>query len=506
MPAETWAMDSTLITQLTAGMPILYGGNRVTQVTAELAERFRPGDHLAVVQETGALLHIPKSAYDVAQAAIDRAAEAFDAMSTVSDAQITTFYNQFATLLGDDQVWAAIETSNARDVDAAKEKGRSTTRLTVNEKMRRSMIAGLREWRDAIPTRGRVIERVQHEGWSVEQVTAPLGVVAFVFEGRPNVFADATGVLRGGNTVVFRIGSDALGTAKTIVDVALSPALKAAGLPDGAVVLVDSGDRASGWALFSDARVSLAVARGSGQAVEQLGSVARQSGIPVSLHGTGGAWLFADDTANPSKLRAALVNSLDRKVCNTLNVCCLPRNTELIEVFRDAIMHAAAIGDRGIRVKVAAGSEDAVPAEWFARKIKVKRAAGELEEPLASMIDDDALGFEWEWEGTPELTVRLVDSVDQAVQLFNRYSPRFVATLISEDPEAHRRFFETVDSPFVGNGFTRWPDGQYALSRPELGLSNWQFGRLFARGAILSGDGIYTVRTRASQTNPDLHR
>src|SRR5690606_40613290 len=114
--------------------------------------------------------------------------------------------------------------------------------------------------------------------------------VAFVFEGRPNVFADAAGVVRTGNTVVFRIGSDALGTAAAIVEHALDPAITAAGLPDGTVGLLASAAHAAGWALFSDARLSLAVARGSGPAVAQLGAVARQAGVPVSLHGTGGAW------------------------------------------------------------------------------------------------------------------------------------------------------------------------------------------------------------------------
>ncbi|MDH3190619.1 MAG: glutamate-5-semialdehyde dehydrogenase, partial [Acidimicrobiia bacterium] len=80
------------------------------------------------------------------------------------------------------------------------------------------------------------------------------------------------------------------------------------------------------------------------------------------------------------------------------------------------------------------------------------------------------------------------------------------ASLISEIPTEHETFFETVDSPFVGNGYTRWVDGQYAFNRPELGLSNWQFGRLFGRGGVLSGDSAYTVRTRARQTDPDLHR
>ena len=72
--------------------------------------------------------------------------------------------------------------------------------------------------------------------------------------------------------------------------------------------------------------------------------------------------------------------------------------------------------------------------------------------------------------------------------------------------EEHERFWQTIDAPFVGNGFTRWVDGQYALGLPELGLSNWQFGRLFGRGGVMSGDSVYTVRTRAVQDDPEVGR
>ena len=103
--------------------------------------------------------------------------------------------------------------------------------------------------------------------------------------------------------MVFRIGSDALGTAGAIVEHALDPALAAAGLPPGAASLVATPSRAAGWAMFSDTRLALAVARGSGAAVGQLGAVARQAGIPVSLHGTGGAWIVASDQASADELR-----------------------------------------------------------------------------------------------------------------------------------------------------------------------------------------------------------
>ncbi|MEX2627556.1 MAG: glutamate-5-semialdehyde dehydrogenase, partial [Ilumatobacteraceae bacterium] len=82
----------------------------------------------------------------------------------------------------------------------------------------------------------------------------------------------------------------------------------------------------------------------------------------------------------------------------------------------------------------------------------------------------------------------------------------FIASLIGADAHEHERFYRRVDAPFVGDGFTRWVDGQYALSVPELGLSNWEGGRLLGRGAVLSGDSAHTVRHRARISDPDLAR
>ena len=100
----------------------------------------------------------------------------------------------------------------------------------------------------------------------------------------------------------------------------------------------------------------------------------------------------------------------------------------------------------------------------------------------------------------------IVGSVDAAVRLCNVHSPRFVASLVSDDRAEHDRFYDAVDAPFVGDGFTRWVDGQYALDTPELGLSNWQGGRLLGRGGVLSGRSVHTVRYRATVTDPGLHR
>jgi glutamate-5-semialdehyde dehydrogenase len=302
--------------------------------------------------------------------------------------------------------------------------------------------------------------------------------LGFVFEGRPNVFADATGVLRSGNTVVFRIGSDALGTARQLMSLVVAPALKESRLPVGAVVLIDSPEHAAGWALFSDNRLSLAVARGSGEAVAQLGAIAQQSGVPVSLHGTGGAWMIVGD-ADASRLQAVIENSLDRKVCNTLNVVCVLRERaqEQIPIVVRASLNAA-----------------------------LKRSAL----PVIHGVDEaDSIlrkSFAHEWENNPEFAVVLVESIEEATQLFNTYSPQFIVSAISQSSNEVEKVWELCNAPFVGDGFTRWVDGQFALLRPELGLSNWQQGRLFARPGVLSGDSAYSVRLRVHQSDVDLHR
>jgi glutamate-5-semialdehyde dehydrogenase len=494
--------------KLTARMPIPFGGDRVATVPDALAAAFQAGDRLVVVQETGALLHIPAAVQAIAQDAVGRAHAAFQRMGSVSEETITKFFKLFASLLAQDKYWSSIALANQADVDRARAAGRSTTRLIADDKMRRGMIDGLNGWADAPHTRGKVLETLSHTGWEIEQVIAPLGVVAFVFEGRPNVFADAAGVLRSGNTAVFRIGSDALGTAKAIFHGVVEVARQASGLPEGALALVESPERSAGWAMFSDKRLALAVARGSGPAVAQLGAVARQAGVPVSLHGTGGAWLFADHHADLDRFEAVVENSLDRKVCNTLNVCCVQasRAQELVPAFLAALERAGKRRGHGCKLHFTAETRGFLPEAWLNRRTSVRRAEGDVEENLAEFISHEDLGREWEWEDTPEVTLAVVGGIQNAINWFNQYSPQFDASIVSEDAAARDYFFNNINAPFVGDGFTRWVDGQYALDRPELGLSNWEHGRLFARSGILSGDGVFTVRSRVRQTDPALRR
>tara|TARA_B100000287_G_scaffold137519_1_gene129454 strand:+ start:143 stop:625 length:483 start_codon:yes stop_codon:yes gene_type:complete len=157
------------------------------------------------------------------------------------------------------------------------------------------------------------------------------------------------------------------------------------------------------------------------------------------------------------------------------------------------------------KLHVVEGSTEHIPGDWF-NEVPIDRAEGKVLESQTEIIQIDDLATEWEWENSPEVSLVVVDSVEQAIDLFNDHSPQFVASLISEDEKEQNDFYKSINAPFVGNGFTRWVDGQYALGRPELGLSNWQFGRLFGRGGVLSGDSVFTIRTTVEQTDPDVTR
>jgi glutamate-5-semialdehyde dehydrogenase len=474
------------LTSVPPGTPVVVG-DRVVPMP-----KLGPGDRVVAVQATGDLLVIPAPELRIATEAVARAHDAFAGLASVTDDQITDFFRSFADRLADETVWSSIAEANASDVERARSAGRSVTRLVAGAKMRDAMIEGLLGWAKAPSRRGEVIERREGADWTVERRRAPLGVVAFVFEGRPNVFADGVGVVRGGNTSVMRIGSDALRTAEAIEANAVGPALHTAGLPDGTVTLVRSPSHAAAHALFTLPDVRLAIARGSGPTTKLLGAIATQHGIPASLHGTGGAWIYLADDAPPETAKSAIIGSLDRKVCNTLNTLIVSRRSAHALV--PLVLDALAERDPSFRLHVASGSESDVPRRCFEKQVSVLRADGESVEPQVDVMPADELSREWEWEGTPELSLVCAKDDDEAVALINAHSPRFVASIITAGAERFDRFYERVDAPYVGDGFTRWVDGQWAWDRPELGLSNWERGRIIGRSGILAGDDVFTVR------------
>jgi glutamate-5-semialdehyde dehydrogenase len=466
-------------------------GDNWIQVDAAFSAQLQPDDRVLAVASTATLKRIPRGVHDLVVSAVGGAERAFAELAKVTDDAINRFFDDAASLLADDTVFVRVRAANDADIESARSRERSTTRLVLSDSMRVDMISAFKMWRDVLSGRERTIESLSHDGWTVDQVTAPLGVIGFVFEGRPNVFADATGVLKSGNTAVFRIGSDALGTANELMRSVIRPALASAGLPDGCVQLLDSVEHAAGWALFSDARLSLAVARGSGETVAELGSIAQQTGTPVSLHGTGGAWLLVGSSFDEERLTQCVLNSLDRKVCNTLNVVCvLKDNAENVVPLVVAAAQAAAAHRKTLpKIHVVVGGEKYLdPHQVF------------------STEEVSNLATECEWENDPEFHLVVVDTLEQALEYFNVYSPQFIISLISDSDEEQDLVWNTANAPFVGDGFTRWVDGQFALLRPELGLSNWQNGRLFARSAILSGDSAFSVRMRVRQSDSRIHR
>lgn len=469
---------------------VLHQGRPVA-IPNDVVNSYAEGDKLFVSGD-GGLLHVPRATDELVAAAVGRAHSAFSAMRLVDDRAIGRFFSSARRFLADEQIQSEVHRINDEDCHRAHQAGRSTTRLRMDDKMVQAMLDSLDMWSRHPIERRQEIETVHHDGWSATQLRTPLGVVGFVFEGRPNVVIDACGVFVTGNTCVFRIGRDARATARALIDSVIVPALRESGLPDDSIVLIESDEHASGWSLFSQPDLGLAVARGSGKAVEDLGSVARQCGVPISLHGRGGAWMLVGESADAEWLSSVVTNSLDRKVCNTANVICVPRTREadLGNAIAHAVIAAARPRQAVGRIHVVGGESLDLSQDGL----------------IIQRADRSILSMEWEWENEPEVTLCIVDSFSDAIDLFNEFSPRFAASVVTQDDEERERAWNTLICPFVGNGMSRWVDGQYAFERPELGLSNWEVGVPLGRGAILSGSDISAIRYLATQVRSDLRR
>ena len=178
------------LTQLTAGTLVPFGGDRFTTVDERLAAAFQPGDRLYVVHDDGALLHVPAAVSDAVTASVTAAVDAAQTMRSVPAAQVAAFYRAFADGLV--SAWDAIADANAQDVTRAEGLGRSTTRLRIDAGVRDQMADGLRGWADLVEKAASddvAPPRVTHDDWYVDVVTAPLGVIGFVFTSDPAVAA-----------------------------------------------------------------------------------------------------------------------------------------------------------------------------------------------------------------------------------------------------------------------------------------------------------------------------
>lgn len=395
--------------------------------------------------------------------------------------------------------WEEVLKVNAKDVSQAMLAGRAITRLQLTTDHLSSFQESLRFIAASYAANENLLSEIQHAAnFTIELCKVPLGVVGFVFEARPNVVIDALGLLAAGNSVVFRVGRDAYETVRTILNKVVYPSLEKYDIPCS-VLQVTSPEREAGYALFSSSDLALAVARGSGSAVNQLVSVAEASGVPYSAHGRGGAWMVISDTFE-GPITQIVADSLDRKVCNTLNTIVFKKlNEDKLRLVLDGVVIATKVrrmDQEGLKGQV----------HLFGIIDQFSKILREYSEELDFyLIEESALKDEYEWDNAPELALVAAPSTEVAFELYSNYSSRFVLSLLSNQKEDWARA-KVLECPFLCDGFTRWVDGQYALSKPELGLSNWERGRLMARGGILSGDGVFSVQAVATGLQRALPR
>src|SRR5690606_5993747 len=117
----------------------------------------------------------------------------------------------------------------------------------------------------------------------------------------------------------------------------------------------------------------------------------------------------------------------------------------LLPALLKGLERAAARREQPFKLHVTSAHQGLLPAALFERDVTVRRAEGDVREKQAELLDENELGVEWEWEEAPEISLTFVSSTERAVELCNRYSPNFVASLLSADEAEHERFYQSVN-------------------------------------------------------------
>ncbi|WP_395649698.1 glutamate-5-semialdehyde dehydrogenase [Brevundimonas sp.] len=293
-------------------------------------------------------------------------------------------------------------------------------------------------------------------GLDFARVRTALGVLAIIYESRPNVTADAAALcIRSGNVAILRCGSDCLDSSLAI-HAAVVEGLTAAGLPADAVQLVPTPDRAAVGALMTglDGSIDLLIPRGGKSLVARVQAEAR---VPVLSHLEGLNHTYLDAAADLDMARDIVVNAKMRRV----SVC---GSTETLLVDAEAAVRllppvAQALIAAGCELRGDAGSCALVP---------------------AMIAAEDA---DWSTEYlAPILAVRVVDGLDAAIAHIRRYGSGHTEAIVTEDPEAATTFLNAVDSAIVlWNASTQFADGGEFGFGGEIGIST---SRLHARGPV----------------------
>jgi glutamate-5-semialdehyde dehydrogenase len=296
-------------------------------------------------------------------------------------------------------------------------------------------------------------------GLQIRQVRVPMGVVAMIYEARPNVTVDAAGLaLKSGNAVVLRGGSAAGASNRALVSV-LRAALEAQGLPADAVCLLDEGGRDAVRALMA-ARglVDVLIPRGGADLIQ---TVVRESTVPVIETGIGNCHVYVDAAADLDKALAITVNSKTHRVgvCNAAESLLVHRS--IASTFLPKVL--AQLGSAGVAVH---GDAEV---EGFARE------AG----AAYSMATDEDFAREYL---SLDISARVVDSLDEALEHVRRYGTGHTEAIVTEDRGAARRWVAEVDAAAVlVNASTRFTDGGEFGFGAEIGISTQ---KLHARGPM----------------------
>jgi glutamate-5-semialdehyde dehydrogenase len=353
---------------------------------------------------------------------------------------------------------AEVFDANCLDLDYGAQKGLSpamTDRLRLDDTRLRGIVDSLRavaEQRDPV---GRVLaEWTRPNGLHIQRVSTPLGVVGVIYESRPNVTADAGALcLKAGNAVILRGGSESHETS-TILHACMQQGLREAGLPQAAIQMVPTRDRAMvSEMLRAVAHIDVIVPRGGKGLV---GLVQAEARVPVFAHLEGICHVYADKDADVEKARRVVLNAKTRRtgVCGAAE--CL-----LID-WRFYTQHGAVL----IEDLLKAGVEVRTEGELLKVPGTVRAAPEDFGREFLDMV----------------IAAKLVDGVDEAIAHIRRYGSSHTESILTENDATAARFFERLDSAILmRNASTQFADGGEFGMGAEIGIAT---GKLHARGPV----------------------
>ena len=358
-------------------------------------------------------------------------------------------------------VWAqrdAILAANAKDLDFGREKGLSPAmmdRLTLNEDRIQGIVDGLRAVAEQADPVGAVMaEWDQPSGLHIKRVRTPLGVIGVIYESRPNVTADAGALcLKAGNAVILRGGSESFHSSQAI-HACLMQGLRDAALPEDAIQLVPTRDRAAvSEMLTMTGTIDVIVPRGGKGLV---GLVQREARVPVFAHLEGIVHIYVDKDADPEKALRVVLNAKTRRT----GIC---GSAECLLIHRDVL---STIGQGLVRALMDAGVEMRVDDT-------LKAIDGTVE------AQDDDWGREYL---DMIMAARVVDDIDAAIDHIRTYGSQHTECILTENEDAAARFMARLDSAIImHNASTQFADGGEFGMGAEIGIAT---GKMHARGPV----------------------